>query len=98
MMALKKVVIPGLRRAGREAPREASLEGRMASIQPLTTIPAQPPSGTRRRRRKMAGCTHPTLLKKPAGKDGRTDMAATLCRTETMTGQPIAIGSGRHLH
>jgi 3-oxoacyl-[acyl-carrier protein] reductase len=39
-----------------------------------------------------------SLLKKPADKDDCAEMAVTMCRTETMTGQTIAIDSGRYFH
>jgi 3-oxoacyl-[acyl-carrier protein] reductase len=39
-----------------------------------------------------------SLLKKPADKDDCADMAVTMCRTETMTGQTIVIDSGRYFH
>lgn len=39
-----------------------------------------------------------SLLKKPADKDDCADMVVTMCRTETMTGQTIAIDSGRVFH
>ena len=39
-----------------------------------------------------------SLLKKPADKDDCADMVVTMCRTETMTGQTIAIDSGRYFH
>jgi 3-oxoacyl-[acyl-carrier protein] reductase len=39
-----------------------------------------------------------SLLKKPADKDDCADMVITMCRTETMTGQTIAIDSGRYFH
>lgn len=39
-----------------------------------------------------------SLLKKPADKDDCADMAVTMCRTETMTGQTIVIDSGRFYH
>jgi 3-oxoacyl-[acyl-carrier protein] reductase len=38
------------------------------------------------------------LLKRPADKDDCADMVVTMCRTETMTGQTIAIDSGRYFH
>src|SRR3954454_16411437 len=37
-----------------------------------------------------------SLLKKPADKDDCADMVVTMCRTDTMTGQTIAIDSGRY--
>ena len=39
-----------------------------------------------------------SLLKRPADKDDCADMVVTMCRTETMTGQTIAIESGRYFH
>src|SRR5436305_11941912 len=39
-----------------------------------------------------------SLLKKPADKDDCADMVVTMCRTDTMTGQTIAIDSGRYFH
>ena len=39
-----------------------------------------------------------SLLKKPADKDDCADMVVTMCRTETMTGQTVAIDSGRFFH
>ncbi len=38
------------------------------------------------------------LLKKAADKDDCADMVATMCRTETMTGQTVVIDSGRMFH
>ncbi len=38
------------------------------------------------------------LLKRPADKDDCAAMVVTMCRTETMTGQTIAIDSGRYFH
>jgi 3-oxoacyl-[acyl-carrier protein] reductase len=38
------------------------------------------------------------LLKRPADKDDCADMVVTMCRTDTMTGQTIAIDSGRYFH
>jgi 3-oxoacyl-[acyl-carrier protein] reductase len=38
------------------------------------------------------------LLKKAADKDDVADQVVTMCRTETMTGQTIAIDSGRIFH
>jgi 3-oxoacyl-[acyl-carrier protein] reductase len=38
------------------------------------------------------------LLKKAADKDDCADMVATMCRTETMTGQTIVIDAGRVFH
>ena len=39
-----------------------------------------------------------SLLKKAADKDDVADQVVTMCRTETMTGQTIAIDSGRVFH
>jgi 3-oxoacyl-[acyl-carrier protein] reductase len=39
-----------------------------------------------------------SLLKKPADKDDCADMAVTMCRTDTMTGQTTVIDSGRYFH
>jgi 3-oxoacyl-[acyl-carrier protein] reductase len=39
-----------------------------------------------------------SLLKKPADKEDCADMVVTMCRTDTMTGQTIAIDSGRYFH
>jgi 3-oxoacyl-[acyl-carrier protein] reductase len=39
-----------------------------------------------------------SLLKKAADKDDCADMVATMCRTETMTGQTIVIDAGRVFH
>jgi 3-oxoacyl-[acyl-carrier protein] reductase len=39
-----------------------------------------------------------SLLKKPADKDDCAAMVVTMCRTDTMTGQTIAIDSGRYFH
>jgi len=39
-----------------------------------------------------------SLLKKPADKGDCADMVVTMCRTDTMTGQTIAIDSGRYFH
>lgn len=38
------------------------------------------------------------LLKKPADKDDCADMVVTMCWTDTMTGQTVAIDSGRVFH
>ena len=38
------------------------------------------------------------LLKKAADKDDCADMVATMCRTETMTGQTVVIDAGRVFH
>jgi 3-oxoacyl-[acyl-carrier protein] reductase len=39
-----------------------------------------------------------SLLKRPADKEDCADMVVTMCRTDTMTGQTIAIDSGRYFH
>jgi 3-oxoacyl-[acyl-carrier protein] reductase len=39
-----------------------------------------------------------SLLKKAADKDDCADMVATICRSETMTGQTVVIDSGRIFH
>jgi 3-oxoacyl-[acyl-carrier protein] reductase len=39
-----------------------------------------------------------SLLKKPADKDDCAEMVVTMCRTDTMTGQTVAIDSGRYFH
>lgn len=39
-----------------------------------------------------------SLLKKAADKDDCADMAVTMCRTDTMTGQTIVIDAGRIFH
>src|SRR3954454_21257202 len=39
-----------------------------------------------------------SLLKKPADKEDCADMAVTMCRTETMTGQTVVIDAGRIFH
>ena len=39
-----------------------------------------------------------SLLKRPADNDDCADMVVTMCRTDTMTGQTIAIDSGRYFH
>jgi 3-oxoacyl-[acyl-carrier protein] reductase len=39
-----------------------------------------------------------SLLKMPADKHDRAGMVLTMCRTDTMTGQTIAIDSGRYFH
>lgn len=39
-----------------------------------------------------------SLLKKPASKDDCAEMVATMCRSDTMTGQTIVIDSGRVFH
>jgi 3-oxoacyl-[acyl-carrier protein] reductase len=38
------------------------------------------------------------LLKKPADKDDCADMVVAMCRSETMTGQTVAIDAGRIFH
>jgi 3-oxoacyl-[acyl-carrier protein] reductase len=38
------------------------------------------------------------LLKRPADKDDCAAMAVAMCRTETMTGQTVAIDAGRYFH
>jgi 3-oxoacyl-[acyl-carrier protein] reductase len=38
------------------------------------------------------------LLKRAADKDDVAEQVVTMCRTETMTGQTIAIDSGRIFH
>ena len=38
------------------------------------------------------------LLKRAADKDDVADQAVTMCKTETMTGQTVAIDSGRIFH
>ena len=38
------------------------------------------------------------LLKRAADKDDVAEQVVTMCRTETMTGQTIAIDSGRVFH
>jgi len=38
------------------------------------------------------------VLKRPADKDDCAAMVVTMCRTDTMTGQTIAIDSGRYFH
>jgi 3-oxoacyl-[acyl-carrier protein] reductase len=39
-----------------------------------------------------------SILKRAADKDDCADMAVTMCRTETMTGQTVVIDSGRYFH
>ena len=46
----------------------------------------------------IANSAATALLKKPADKDDCADMVVTMCRTDTMTGQTIAIDSGRYFH
>ena len=43
-------------------------------------------------------CKCPALLKNFADKDDRANMVVMMRRVETMTGQTIAIDSGRYLH
>jgi 3-oxoacyl-[acyl-carrier protein] reductase len=50
------------------------------------------------RREQIENSAATSLLKKPADKDDCADMVVTMCRTETMTGQTIAIDSGRYFH
>ena len=50
------------------------------------------------RREQIANSAATALLKKPADKDDCADMVVTMCRTDTMTGQTIAIDSGRYFH
>src|SRR5438552_8758906 len=50
------------------------------------------------RREQIENSAATALLKKPADKDDCADMVVTMCRTETMTGQTIAIDSGRYFH
>ena len=46
----------------------------------------------------IANSAATSLLKKPADKDDCADMVVTMCRTDTMTGQTIAIDSGCYFH
>ncbi len=46
----------------------------------------------------IANSAATAVLKKPADKDDVADMVVTMCRTDTMTGQTIAIDSGRYFH
>ena len=46
----------------------------------------------------IANSAATSLLKKPADKEDCADMVVTMCRTDTMTGQTIAIDSGRYFH
>src|SRR5438445_11888552 len=50
------------------------------------------------RREQIENSAATSLLKKAADKDDCADMAVTMCRTDTMTGQTIAIDSGRYFH
>jgi len=50
------------------------------------------------RAEQIANSAAPSLLKKPADKEDCADMVVTMCRTDTMTGQTIAIDSGRYFH
>jgi 3-oxoacyl-[acyl-carrier protein] reductase len=50
------------------------------------------------RREQIENSAATSLLKKPADKDDCADMVATMCRTETMTGQTMVIDSGRYFH
>jgi 3-oxoacyl-[acyl-carrier protein] reductase len=50
------------------------------------------------RREQIERSSSTALLKRPADKDDCADMVVTMCRTETMTGQTIAIDSGRYFH
>ena len=50
------------------------------------------------RREQIENSAATSLLKKPADKDDCADMVITMCRTDTMTGQTIAIDSGRYFH
>jgi NAD(P)-dependent dehydrogenase (short-subunit alcohol dehydrogenase family) len=50
------------------------------------------------RREQIENSAAGSLLKKPADKDDCADMVVTMCRTDTMTGQTIAIDSGRYFH
>jgi len=50
------------------------------------------------RAEQIANSAATSLLKKPADKDDCADMVVTMCRTDTMTGQTIAIDSGRYFH
>jgi NAD(P)-dependent dehydrogenase (short-subunit alcohol dehydrogenase family) len=46
----------------------------------------------------IANSAATAVLRKPADKDDVADMVVTMCRTDTMTGQTIAIDSGRYFH
>jgi len=50
------------------------------------------------RREQIENSAATSLLKRPADKDDCADMVVTMCRTDTMTGQTIAIDSGRYFH
>ena len=50
------------------------------------------------RREQIENSAATSLLKKPADKEDCAEMVVTMCRTETMTGQTIAINSGRYFH
>ena len=50
------------------------------------------------RREQIENSAATSLLKKPADKEDCAAMAVTMCRTDTMTGQTIAIDSGRYFH
>jgi 3-oxoacyl-[acyl-carrier protein] reductase len=50
------------------------------------------------RREQIENSAAASLLKKPADKEDCADMVVTMCRTDTMTGQTIAIDSGRYFH
>jgi ketoreductase RED2 len=50
------------------------------------------------RREQIENSAATSLLKKPADKEDCADMVVTMCRTDTMTGQTIAIDSGRYFH
>jgi 3-oxoacyl-[acyl-carrier protein] reductase len=46
----------------------------------------------------IANSAATSVLKRPADKDDVADMVVTMCRTDTMTGQTIAIDAGRYFH
>jgi 3-oxoacyl-[acyl-carrier protein] reductase len=50
------------------------------------------------RREQIENSAATALLKKPADKDDCADMAVTMCRTDTMTGQTVVIDAGRYFH
>ena len=50
------------------------------------------------RREQIENSAATSLLKKPADKEDCADMVVTMCRADTMTGQTIAIDSGRYFH
>src|SRR6184192_420607 len=50
------------------------------------------------RREQIENSAATSLLKKPADKEDCADMVVMMCRTDTMTGQTIAIDSGRYFH